>query len=213
MSEFRLNNQSLVTLATNDLQSFWSALNTDGNPLLVKNALLEFFPELVGVYGDTAALLAADFYDELRDVPPSAARFAAVMAEPVDTDQAEASARWALGPLFSDEPNPLQVLANLVGATQRLVLQPGRSTVINSASSDPVRTGFARIPVGPTCRFCTMVASRGFVYSTARSAGDSNKWHDDCDCIVVSGQSDRDLPEGYDLEELGRMYAAGEGTT
>lgn len=211
MAQFRSNNRDLVALARNDLDQFWSAMNTDGNPELVRNALLDFFPELVTVYGDAAAALAADFYDELRQVPPSAARFRALLAEPVETEQARASARWALGPLFQSAPDPVQTLANLSGATQRLVLQPGRSTIVTSAGRDAVRTGFARIPQGKTCRFCTMVASRGFVYATAESAGANNRWHDGCDCVVIPGYSAGDLPEGHDLEDLRRLYAEGSG--
>src|SRR5690606_21693181 len=99
-----------------------------GSPILVRDALLDFFPELVAAYGDAAALLAADFYDELRDVPASAARFRAVLSEPANSEQAKATARWALGPLFAAEADPVQVLANLSGVTQRLVLQAGRDT-------------------------------------------------------------------------------------
>lgn len=211
MSEYRTANQSLVALARRDLTEFWEALNTAGNPLLVKAALLEFFPELITAYGDTAAVLGADWYDALRYAPPSAASFRALLADPPNIEQAEVSARWALGPLFQAEPDPVSALSLLGGATQRLVLQAGRDTVFRSASQDPVRTGFARIPVGVTCKFCTMVASRGFVYHTAASAGESNQWHDDCDCVIAPGRSPEDLPEGYDLGELERLYREGSG--
>lgn len=211
MSAFRLNNQSLVELARRDLTTFWAALNVQGSPILVRDALLDFFPELIAAYGDAAALLAADFYDELRDVPPSAARFSATLAAAPDSAQATAAARWGLGPLFTADPDPLQALLNLSGVAQRLVLQSGRDTVYASARRDPVSTGFARIPVGPTCQFCTMVASRGFVYGSAADAGESNKWHNDCDCIIVAGRSKKDLPEGYDVADLVRRYSDGVG--
>lgn len=211
MASFRSNNLDLVELARNDLSSFWGALNLAGNPALVRDALLEFFPELIAAYGDAAALLAADFYDELRDVPPSSARYRAVLAAPPAAEQAEGAARWAVGPLFADEPKPAQALAALAGATQRLVLQSGRETVFRSASTDPVPTGFARVPAGATCAFCTMLASRGFVYATAAAAGESNSWHDDCNCTILPGRSIDDLPEGYDLSRYERAYAAGVG--
>lgn len=211
VSQFRQNNQALVELARRDLTAFWAALNVQGSPILVRDALLDFFPELIAAYGDAAALLAADFYDELRDVPPSVARFRAVLSVPPDSAQARASARWGLGPLFTDEPDPVQSLSNLAGAAQRLVLQAGRDTVFSSANRDPARTGYARIPVGKTCPFCTMVASRGFVYGSAEKAGESNLWHDDCDCQIVPGRSKRDLPEGYSLPKLIAAYAADEG--
>lgn len=201
-----------MELARNDLTTFWAALNVQGSPILVKNALLEFFPELVAAYGDTAALLAADFYDELRDVPPSAKRFTALLSDPVDSDQAQAAARWALGPLFAAEPDPVQVLANLSGVAQRLVLQSGRDTIARSSFLDPVRTAFARVPTGTkTCRFCIMLASRGAIYASSASAGEANKYHGDCDCVPTPIRSKRDYPDGHDVAEFQRLYAADSG--
>lgn len=214
VAEFRQATQSLVALAQRDMRDFWRALDVEGNPLLVKEALLAFFPELVTGYGDAAAILGADWYDLLRDAPPSAASFRAVLASPPAVEQAEASARWALGPLFAAEPDPSQVLANLYGAAQRLVLEPYRRTVIGSAIRDPLPRGYARVPVGPTCRFCVMVASRGFVFRSRESAGDpdvTDRWHDDCNCDIVPGNRPGDLPEDYDLKALKRAYARGEG--
>lgn len=170
--EYRTANQSLVLLAQRDLSAFWSSLNVNGSPIAVRNALLDFYPELVATYGDTAAVLGADWYDSQRDVAPSAASFRAALAEPANTDQASAAARYALGPLFTAEPDPIAALANLNGTAQRLVLQPGRDTVFDSAGRDPVRTGVARVPSGATtCRFCIMLASRGAVYYSSSSAG------------------------------------------
>jgi hypothetical protein len=209
---FRTNSAALVTLVHRDLEDFWSALNTDGNPLLVRAAFEDFFPELVNAYGDAAALLGADFYDELRDVPPSAKRFTAALAPPPDVAQSLAVTRWGLGPLFQPEPDPAQALLDLAGAAQRLVLQSSRDSIFNAARKDPVRTGFARVPRGAkTCPFCTMIASRGAVFSTAASAGESNRWHNDCDCAIVPMRGKSDYPEGYDPERFLDAYAAGVG--
>lgn len=169
MAEFRLANQALVSLAQRDLSDFWAALNLSRDPVRVRDELLAFFPDLLQAYGDTAAVLGADWYELLRDVPASAASFDAVMAAPAATEQAEQTARWALAPLFTE--NPDGALANLLGATQRLVMQPGRDTVFASAALDPVRTGVARVPSGTTtCSFCVMLASRGPVYRSDVSA-------------------------------------------
>lgn len=213
VSQFRLANQSLVALALRDLEVFWSALDVDGSPILVRDALLDFFPELLSVYGDTAAVLGADYYDILRDVPPSASSFAALLADPTDPEVAKADARWALGPLFKSEPDPVQAFKDLTGVTQRLVLQPGRDTISNSVYRDPVRTGYARIPTGPTtCKWCVMLASRGAVYGSAASAGaEGNRYHGDCDCVPTPVRSKADFPEGYDVKEYERLYVAGVG--
>ncbi len=156
---------ALSELARRDLAGFFQSLDVWGDPLVVKAALLEFVPDLVQTYGDTAAVLAADFYDMLRDVPPSAASFQAVLADPPNVEQAQASTRWGLSPLFAAEPDPAGALALLEGAVQRLTMQPARDTVFDSAWADPVQTGVARVPSGiNTCDFCIMLASRGPVY-------------------------------------------------
>ncbi|MDD6785662.1 MAG: hypothetical protein PUD81_05355 [Eggerthellales bacterium] len=45
---------------------------------------------------------------------------------------------------------------------------------------------FARVPTGfETCTFCLMLASRGAVYHTRKSAGEWKHFHRGCDCKVV----------------------------
>lgn len=67
------------------------------------------------------------------------------------------------------------------------------------------RVRFARVPSGPSCGFCIMLASRGFVYATRESAGEFTKFHDDCDCRVVAGMQGMEV-EGYDPKELYKRY-------
>lgn len=196
MSEFRQANQALVTLAQRDLTDFWSALNLSGDPARVRDELLKFFPDLLQAYGDTAAVLGADWYDLLRDAPPSAASFAAVLAAPAPAEQAQESARWAVGPLFAE--NPDTALSQLLGVTQRLVMQPGRDSIWDSAAMDPVRTGIARVPSGvTTCKFCVMLASRGPIYQSQVNAE-----------IVVGRGSSR---TGYDTNGRRRTGGIGGG--
>lgn len=169
VSEFRQANRALVQLAQRDLRDFWAALRLSDDPTRVRNDLLEFFPELVQSYGDTAAVIGADWYDVLRDAPASAGSFRAAIAAPADTVQAQQSARWAIAPLFIEDPDT--ALSRLLGATQRLVMQPGRDSIWDSAAADPVRTGVARVPSGTTtCQFCVMLASRGPIYQSQVSA-------------------------------------------
>lgn len=201
-----------MRLAQADLISLWLALDLFGDPTRIRDVLLEFVPDLVQSYGDTAAILAADWYDSLRNAPPSTASFTAVLAAPAATEQARAAVRWGLSPLFSSEPDPPTALSKLLGSTQRLVLQPGRDSVWDSARQDPVRTSFARVPSGlTTCRWCVMLASRGFVYYTADRAGEGRSFHDRCDCVIVPGNDRDDLPEDYDLDYFMNLYQDGSG--
>ena len=211
VAEFRRANQDLTLLAQAQLRDFLSSFRLDGDPMRVRNALVAFFPELVTTYGDVSALLAADFYDMLRDVPPSAASFRAAFAQPVDPGRAEGAARWAVGALFAGDPSLFT--SQISGATQRLVAQRGRDTIFENAARDPVRTAVARIPSGATtCRFCVMLASRGAVYHDLVSAGESNRFHDNCDCVPTVIRRESDFPEGYDLQVFVDLYTSGSGT-
>lgn len=55
---------------------------------------------------------------------------------------------------------------------------------------------FARVPTGlETCTYCVMLASRGFVYRSADSAGHAD--HRGCNCLIVPGRYG-DVVEGVD---------------
>lgn len=210
VAEYRLANQSLVALALRDLAAFWSALNLSSDPARIRDELLKFFPDLTQTYGDTAAVLGADWYDALRDVPVSARAFTPVVSGTVPSVQAEQSARWAIGPLF--EGNPDFAHTQLAGSLQRLILQPGRDSFALSANRDPVRTAWGRVPSGATtCKWCVMLASRGAEYSTAASAGQMNEFHDNCDCVQVQVRTASDWPEGHNVEFFERLYVAQSG--
>ena len=211
VAEFRRANQDLTLLAQSQLRDFLSSFRLDGDPTRVRNELVQFFPTLVTTYGDVSALLATDFYDMLRDVPPSAASFRAAFAAPVDPGKAVGAARWAVGALFDEDPDLFT--SRISGAAQRLVTQRGRDTIFDNAGRDPVRTSVARVPSGAdTCRFCIMLASRGPVYTDLVAAGEMNDFHDNCDCVPTVIRKRSDFPEGYDPERFTDLYTSGNGT-
>ena len=50
---------------------------------------------------------------------------------------------------------------------------------------------FARVPMGfETCAFCLMLASRGAVYHSRKTAGEWRHFHRGCDCKVVPSFED-----------------------
>lgn len=65
---------------------------------------------------------------------------------------------------------------------------------------------FARVPTGlETCAFCLMLASRGAVYRTRKTAGEFKHFHRRCDCKIVPGfgdDPDAELVEGFRPREL-----------
>ncbi|MHA7210798.1 VG15 protein [Arthrobacter sp. MDT1-65] len=183
VAEFREQSQSLVALAQSDLADFWGSLDVERDPFAARDNVSEFLPELVAAYGNAEALIAADFYDMLRDVPPSAASFNALMADPPNVpEQFRAVASWAIGPLLSPVPDALTALTRLDGAVNRLVMEPNRATIIGSVARDKQAVGWQRNVRAGSCRFCQMLAARGGVYKreTALVAA-----HDHCQCSAV----------------------------
>ena len=65
---------------------------------------------------------------------------------------------------------------------------------------------FARVPTGiETCTFCLMLASRGAVYHTRKTAGEWRHFHRGCDCKVepsFEGDSDAEVVQGVKPREL-----------
>lgn len=74
----------------------------------------------------------------------------------------------------------------LVGSTQYLALEGGRQAMQRSIDADERATGWARVTDGDPCAWCAMLASRGPVYKSAKTAGDprqgGNRYHDHCGC-------------------------------
>ena len=75
-------------------------------------------------------------------------------------------------------------------------------------AADPTRPRWARVPRGRvTCAFCTMLAGRGFVYTSEEAAGGGlgNKYHNNCDCEPVPTWGEVKLA-GYDPGRLDALY-------
>ena len=74
----------------------------------------------------------------------------------------------------------------MVGSTQYLALEGGRQVMQRSIEADEQATGWARVTDADPCAWCAMLASRGPVYKSAKTAGDprkgGNRYHDHCGC-------------------------------
>lgn len=209
VAAYRSTQRDLVAVVLAELVAWWQELIASLTGDVPVAQIEAFTADLVAVYGDAAALAAADWYDELRDAAGVPGRFRARMADPAPAGQAAAVARWAAGPLFGAEPNPDQALEHLSGGVQRLVLQPARQTIADSVDQDPADARWARVPSGATtCAFCLVLASRGFAYHSRESAGDERKFHSFCDCQIVPDWGSDPRLEGYDPDSLLETYLA-----
>lgn len=80
----------------------------------------------------------------------------------------------------------------------------------NKSGKNKRELRFARVPQGPTCAFCIMLASRGFVYTTEEKGthrkSDGDKFHPGCDCKAMPGVNGITKIEGYNPDELLKRY-------
>lgn len=206
--EFKSAQNGIVFLARADLVTFWATLNLD-NAVATSAALQIFIPELINQYGDVAATVAANFYDDARASSKVRRAYRAVLSDPIPKEAIQANTRWSVGQLFG-KADPIQAIDNLKLVTDKAVKASGRNTIELNAERDPVQARFARVPTGAqTCKFCLMLASRGAIYLSQKSADDS--YHGDCDCQAVPIWDDSDLPEGYNPDALYEQYIALKG--
>ncbi|MDY2626104.1 MAG: hypothetical protein SOV74_07310 [Coriobacteriales bacterium] len=103
------------------------------------------------------------------------------------------------------------------------VARRANQTAIHNVGRDRDKGArFARVPMGNhTCAFCIMLASRGFVYHSEKTAGEFDHFHSDCRCKVVAGFPEMEYyvrngvkvsrgrdpkVEGYDPDRYFDMY-------
>ena len=170
-----------------------------GNPQAIRDTLLQVVPALVAEYGEVAATISAEWFEEVYGAR-------AAMAAPIRAEFIEQGVRYAAGHLF--EGNTAATISALDTKLDKWIKQAGRDTI--SASADRHNIAWARVPSGAkTCSFCLVMASRGAVYGREWAAGGrGHDYHGDCDCQVVAVRSADDLPEGYDPDELYDLYSA-----
>lgn len=203
--DFVESQRGVRRLVLRDLAAWWTTVE-HLSPEEIRTAAKEFVPLLAQTYGEVSAAAAADFYDAARSSSVARGRFAASLAPNGAAAQAARSVGWGVAPIFSEDP--AAALGRLSIAVDAASLQVGRDTVMHNNRRDPSGPRFARVPVGKTCAWCLMLASRGAVYRSADSAGAAGQYHGgDCDCQPVpSWDHGKDLPPSYDEGELYGLY-------
>ena len=155
-------------------------------------------------YDDVAAEFAAQWYDDLAEREGARLQQAVTMTtyKPKSVDEV---ARYQAKKLVKSGD---AAFARACGEYARNdAFRSLNETIISNVGRDSGKgVRFARVPTGfETCTFCIMLASRGAVYHTRKSAGEFKHFHRHCDCKVVPGfedDPDAELVEGVNPEEL-----------
>lgn len=174
------------------------------NVAALRAAACEVMEAVCGQVSDLAAARSAEFYDEVRALSVGE-RFGALVEAGRDPVATEGAVR-ALVRSVADTGSADRFARELGDRVDYEAKRAAAECVERNAMRDPLKPKWARVPSGAeTCPFCIMLASRGFVYRSERSAGGAGHYHPNCDCRIVPG-FDGDAVEGYDLDGLYRSY-------
>ena len=160
----------------------WTPENVAECRELVLQALAAVMP----TYTDMAAQASADFYDAAREMVVGE-RLGAQAISGYDQQRTERAVR-AFVQLIVDGRTVDEFNRSVLGRISYDVQRAAGNCVFENGSRDSRKPRYARVPTGPdTCAFCIMLASRGFVYHSAATAGALDHYHDHDDCRIVPG--------------------------
>lgn len=170
-----------------------------GSPEARRLLLLDAVPALIAYYSEGTSALAADFYEDERELADVRSRFAVQPIIQERTAEQRAAVAWAAAPLF-DEALDVTVESRLAGVVQIETARPFRDTITQNARLDPDAAGWRRIANPGACRFCVMLAGRGAVYKRPSVQFAA---HENCHCSAQPVWSTDDT-----LEASGFQYMA-----
>jgi len=151
---------------------------------------------IVRRFGQASATLAATFYRDERRLAGILAPFSVKVATPPDIAEVAANIAWATRTLWGPdaEVNFPDMQTLVTGASEKMVLDTSRDTMIDTVAGDRQARGWARVTEPDACYFCALLATRGAVYKDG-SFSDSDprfaphlvtpsdfKVHDHCRC-------------------------------
>lgn len=193
-ARFKAANDELAGRIERDIRKVWSALGAY-TPEGKRDALLDLVPSLVTTYGDAAAVVAIEYFEQVTGARGT-------LQGAVSREAVQGSVRAVVGGLWTGQE--AMAISNVVASATRHMLQAGRTSIYESTRGTP-GLRFARVPESGACDWCRIMSSRGAVYLTEKSAGgDGNDYHDDCGCVPTPVPDGEDLP--YDAEALYAEY-------
>lgn len=188
--QVRTGLQTVTAAAATDLRSV--AQSAPEASAESRSLLFAATPLIVSDYIDGSAALALDWFEELREAAEPPTPYRPVPLTLVTEEQVSTSVAVATKPLYEIETgvdrDPAeafgQAVTNLEIEIQRLVAAGFWDTMTGNATADPDAVGWQRFARAGACKFCTMLADRGAVYSEASVHFAA---HGNCSCVV--GQS------------------------
>lgn len=181
-----------------------------GEPTKVqREALKELIPELGDQYVNATSLSSAQFFEELMEMQDVKTPRAPELAPLPERKRWQSLIDWSADDDVFQYLGPDMVYSRIAGGFTKQMTETASDTMIGNAQLLEAAMSAQRVPKPGCCAFCSMLASRGAVYSTT-SAGQvvgrgkpvgshplakgvrprgsralGEKFHDFCRCEVV----------------------------
>lgn len=141
------------------------------SPRVQREALMDFLPELGDQYAGATSMVAAQFFDELIDIQDVAKPVAADTIMFEDPNRWRSLVDWGADDYVFDVLGDDSVYSRLAGGITKTLTEIAADTMIGNAQLQPTRLSAQRVPKPGCCAFCSMLASRGAVYSPESAGG------------------------------------------
>ena len=193
--------------AASDVESSvlnWCSQNPAASVAEKREAAKLIMEGYVQGYDDIASEFAAEWYDH-RAKSEGVSLDQAITMAVYSPEKSDAVARYQARKLAKGGD---AAFAKACGEYARNdAFRSLNETIIANVGRDKANgVRFARVTTGrETCAFCLMLASRGAVYHTRKTAGDFKSFHRGCDCKVVPGFENDPLAvlvEGHDPKAI-----------
>lgn len=204
---YNLAVEQIGNKAASDVESSvlnWCRQNPDASVAEKREAAKLIMEGYVQGYDDVASEFAAEWYDHRAKSEGISLDQAITMAV-YSPEKSDAVARYQAKKLAK---GGAAAFAKACGEyAKNDALRSLNETIIANVGRDRDKGArFARVPAGAeTCTFCLMLASRGAVYHSRKTAGEFKHFHRNCDCKVVPGfedNPDAELVEGIKPGEM-----------
>lgn len=202
------NASSSLELVLNDILQDFDPNMPEKEWKELREGLIEYLYQTRTYWGDSAGLEACEFYDKVITNREGVGRYnSAQLPEQVSRKSCADSVRALSHYLFEGKAD--KFVEKMLENAHNGVRQFANSTVMFNTRRDGTKgVRYARVPMGvETCAFCIMLASRGFVYYSKKTAGENEHMHPHCNCKIVPG-FEGDVIEGYDNKVYLNIYEA-----
>ncbi len=200
---------------TRKVLALWLASYEPRNPT-VWRAVLEALQALVLLFRGESSRSAANYYLAAREASGVSGLLVPRIAPVAPRELVEVTARVtgqrayerSLASGVETERARRNSGVLVAGAMSRIALDGGRRTILDAVDEDREAIGWARIADANPCAFCSMLVSRGPVFSEDTA---SFQAHAHCGCIAapVFARDEVWLEHGKDLYEQWKAATAG----